>query len=39
MRDKIETYIAVTLATAVVLSPTYMAIQIIGYFIKLIYLL
>ena len=39
MRDKIETSIAATLAAAVVLSPTYIAIQIIGYFIKLISLL
>lgn len=39
MRDKIETYMAVTLATAVVLSPTYIAIQFILYFINLISLL
>jgi hypothetical protein len=39
MRDKIETYMAVTLAAAVVISPTYITIQIIGYFIKLISLL
>lgn len=39
MRDKIENLAAATLAAAVVLSPTYIAIQIIGYFIKLISLL
>lgn len=39
MKDKIETYMAATLAAAVVLSPTYLTIQIILYFIKLISLL
>ena len=39
MRDKIESMAAATLAAAVVISPTYITIQIIGYFIKLISLL
>ena len=36
MRDKIETYMAVTLAAAVVLSPTLLTVYTVGYFIKLI---
>jgi len=39
MKDKIETYLAVTLAAAMVLSPTIIAARIIGYFIKIICLL
>ena len=39
MRDKIENMAAATLAAAVVLSPTYVAIQIILYFVNLISLL
>ena len=39
MRDKIENMAAATLAAAVVLSPTYMTIQFVLYFIKLISLL
>jgi hypothetical protein len=39
MKNKIENMVAATLAAAVVLSPTYVAIQIILYFINLISLL
>ena len=39
MRDKIETYLAATLAAAMVLSPTIIVARIIGYFIKIICLL
>lgn len=39
MKNKIEYATAATLAAAVVLSPTYVAIQFIGYFIKIISLL
>lgn len=39
MRDKIETYIAATMAAAIVLSPTIILARIIGYFIKIICLL
>lgn len=39
MKDKLETYLAATLAAAVVLSPTYVAIQFVLYFINLISLL
>ena len=39
MIDKIETYLAATMAAAMVLSPTIIAVYIIGYFIKIISLL
>lgn len=39
MKDKIENMAAATLAAAVVLSPTYVAIQIILYFVNIISLL
>lgn len=39
MRDKIENMAAATLAAAVVLSPTYVAIQIVLYFVNIISLL
>lgn len=39
MKDKIENMAAATLAAAVVLSPTYVAIQIVLYFVNLISLL
>lgn len=39
MKDKIETYLAATLAAAMVLSPTIIVARIIGYFIKIICLL
>ena len=39
MKDKIENMAAATLAAAVVLSPTYVAIQFVLYFINLISLL
>lgn len=39
MKNKIEYAMAATLAAAVVLSPTYITIQFIGYFIKIISLL
>lgn len=39
MRNKIENLAAATLAAAVVLSPTYVTIQIILYFVNIISLL
>ena len=39
MKDKIETYLAATMAAAMVLSPTIIVARIIGYFIELICLL
>ena len=39
MRDKLENIAATTLAAAVVLSPTYITIQFVLYFINLISLL